>query len=52
MVGEGGDVDVAGVVVPDGAAESADNVAGVEGGGRGEADESASEDHVGWAGVR
>ena len=45
VVGDGGEVDVAGVVVPEGSAvESPKLVAGVDGGGRGPAGESVRED--------
>lgn len=45
MVGEGGEVEVAGVVAPDGPAEKLSVVAGVEGGGRGPGGESVTDDH-------
>lgn len=45
MVGEGGDVDVAGVVAPDGPEEKFRVVAGVDGGGRGPGGESVTDDH-------
>lgn len=44
VVGEGGEVEVAGVFVPDGSAESPRVVAGVEGGGNGPAGESVRDD--------
>ena len=44
VVGEGGEVDVAGVVVPEGSADKPRVVAGVDGGGRGPAGESVSDD--------
>jgi hypothetical protein len=45
VVGDGGEVDVAGVVVPDGPAEKLSVVAGVDGGGRGPGGESVTDDH-------
>lgn len=44
VVGEGGEVEVAGVVVPEGSADRPRVVAGVEGGGRGPAGESVRDD--------
>ncbi len=43
-VGDEGEVEVAGVVVPDGSADKPRLVAGVDGGGRGPGGESVSED--------
>jgi hypothetical protein len=45
VVGEEGEVEVAGVVAPDGPAEKFSVVAGVEGGGRGPGGESVTDDH-------
>jgi len=45
MVGEGGEVEVAGVVAPVGPAEMLSVVAGVVGGGRGPGGESVTDDH-------
>lgn len=45
VVGDGGEVEVAGVVVPDGSADGPRVVAGVEGGGSGPAGESVRDDH-------
>jgi hypothetical protein len=44
IVGDGGEVDVAGVVVPEGPAEKLSVVAGVDGGGRGPGGESVTDD--------
>lgn len=45
VVGEGGDVDVAGVVAPEGSADCPKLVAGVEGGGSGPGGDSVNDDH-------
>lgn len=45
VVGDGGEVDVAGVVAPDGPAERLSVVAGVDGGGWGPGGESVTDDH-------
>jgi hypothetical protein len=45
VVGDGGDVDVAGVVAPEGSVDSPKLVAGVEGGGSGPGGDSVKDDH-------
>jgi hypothetical protein len=48
VVGDGGDVEVAGVVAPEGSADSPMLVAGVEGGGSGPGGDSVKDDHGRW----
>lgn len=48
VVGDGGDVEVAGVVAPEGSADSPKLVAGVDGGGSGPGGDSVKVDHGRW----